>query len=102
MGLSSVIGTLHGVHAQVRTRWCGAGPTRACRGDVDAGVDVASSEAAAAVKMVLLVATNIMQAFDGPDGRYSGSVVSEALLNRSWLRKCSLPQLTHRSGSAEL
>ena len=77
MGLSSVIGTLHGVHAQVRTRWCGAGPTRACRGDVDAGVDVASSEAAAAVKMVLLVATNLKQACDGPDGRSCSSAALE-------------------------
>ena len=86
MGLSSVIGTLHGVHAQVRTRWCGAGPTRACRGDVDAGVDVASSEAAAAVKMVLLVATNPMQALDGPDGRSGSSVVSEGYVS---MRKAS-------------
>ena len=73
MGLSSVIWTLHGVYYHVRARWCGAGPTRACRGDVDAGVATTSSEAAAAVKIVLLVATNIMQAFDGPDGRSCSS-----------------------------
>ena len=73
MGLSSCTWTPYGVYYHVRARWCGAGPTQARRGGVDAGVDVASSEAAAAVKMVLLVATNIMHAFDGPDGRYSGS-----------------------------
>mmetsp|Transcript_5425 Transcript_5425/g.16057 ORF Transcript_5425/g.16057 Transcript_5425/m.16057 type:complete len:106 (+) Transcript_5425:415-732(+) len=80
MGLSSITWTLHGVYYHVRARRRGAGPTRACRGD---GVVTTSSEAAAAVKMVLSVATNIMQACDGPDGRSGSSVVSEGRVRMS-------------------
>ena len=60
-----------------------AGTSRACRRDVDAGVATASSEAAVAAKMVLSVATNIMQACDGPDGRSGSSVVSEGRVRMS-------------------
>ena len=77
MGLSSITWTLHGVYYHVRARRCGAGPTRACRGDVDAGVATTSSEAVAAVKMVLSVAASLTQACDGQDDRSGSSAALE-------------------------
>ena len=53
-------------------RWSDPGVSRG-----RAGVDVASLAAAVVAKMVRLVATNLMQASDGPCGRYGSSAALE-------------------------